>query len=382
MADGVPSIPGLTPGTDYFTMIFQIVFYAFFFVFMLYGQRIQTWTWLKSIENAVAKLQYMAHEGREITINMIKNVAEPEKDIRTLVGEFLEFFIVQPVEKDPAGVLKRLEHVLDVRESRFKDHVKILAPKVTRDEASNIENTLEAALSVNLIYRIVRHFYLLGKKTKSMMVIMQVQMQLSLILKMAKAIMEALKAFSQGIPIGDGLGPLVIANLHHKYKNSQNGVKTMLEYTEDITVHEMEIEKRQAFLVRATGPGAQVGKPGKAVQKLMDEHNGGIKRLFMIDAGLKFEGEKSGDVIEGVGAVIGGPGVEKHKIEESSVKYDLPMDGYVVKESESDAYGPMKQEITNAVDKVIDLLIKGIKERTSEGDKIIICGVGNTIGIG
>ncbi len=382
MANGTPSIPGLTPQTDYFTMILQVVFYVFFFIFMFYGQRIQMWTWLKTIENAVAKLQYMAHEGREITINMIKNIAKPETDPRSLVGQFLEFFIVQPVEKDPAGVIRRLEHVLDVRESRFKEHVKILAPNVNKDEAANIENTLEAALSVNLIYRIVKHFYLLGKKTKSMMVIMQIQMQLSLILRIAKAIMEALKAFSQGKPIGDGLGPLVIANLYHRYKNSQNEPKTILDYTEDITVHELEIEDRHAFLVRATGPGARVGKPGKAVQKLMDEYQDKIKRLFMIDAGLKLEGEKTGDVIEGVGAVIGGPGVEKYKIEESGVKYNLPMDGYVVKESEIDAYGPMKQDISKSVNKVIEMLKNGIQERTEKGDTIIICGVGNTIGIG
>ncbi|MHA1380309.1 MAG: DUF1512 family protein [Candidatus Helarchaeota archaeon] len=382
MTNGFPSIPGLTPQTDYVSMIFQIVFYGLFFIFMFYGQRIQMWGWLKAIESAVSKLQYMAHEGREITINMIKNLAKPETDPRSLVGEFLEFFIVQPVEKDPAGVIKRLEHVLDVRESRFKDQVKILAPNINKDIASNIENTLEAALSVNLIYRIIRHYYLLGKKTKSMMVVMQIQMQLSLILKIAKAIMEALKAFSQGKPIGDGAGPLVIATLYNQYKNSQAESRTILDYTEDITVHEVEIEKRHTFLVRATGPGARVGKPGKAIQKLMDEHNGKINRLFMIDAGLKLEGEKTGDVIEGVGAVIGGPGIEKYKIEESGVKYKLPMDGYVIKESESDAYGPMKHDISKAIKKVIDLLKNGIKERTSEGDTIIICGVGNTVGIG
>ncbi|MFX1452308.1 MAG: DUF1512 family protein [Promethearchaeota archaeon] len=382
MANGSPAIPGFAPETDIVGMVFQAIFYAIFFIFMFFGQRIQMWTWLKTIENAVAKLQYMAHEGREITIKMIKNIAKPESDPRGIVGQFLEFFLVQPVEKDPAGVIRRLEHVLDIRESRFKDQVKILAPSVNKDEAANIENTLEAALSVNLIYRIVKHFYLLGKKTKSMMVIMQIQMQLSLILRIAKAIMEALKAFSQGKPIGDGVGPLVIANLYHQYKNSQNELKTITDFTEDITVHEMEIENRHAFLIRATGPGARVGKPGEAVQKLMDENKDRIKRLFMIDAGLKLEGEKSGDVIEGVGAVIGGPGVEKYKIEESGVKFNLPMDGYVVKESESDAYGPMKQSISESISKVIELLKNGIQERTEKGDTIIICGVGNTIGIG
>ena len=34
----------------------------------------------------------------------------------------------------------------------------------------------------------------------------------------------------------------------------------------------------------------------------------------MVDAGLKLEGEDSGYVVDGVGAAIGGVGVEKFKI--------------------------------------------------------------------
>ena len=101
----------------------------------------------------------------------------------------------------------------------------------------------------------------------------------------------------------------------------------------------------------------------------------------MIDAGLKLEGEKTGDVIQGVGAVIGGPGVEKYKIETSGEKLQIPMDGFVIKESEEDAYGAMKKEIGDAVPIVKKLLKKAILERTNEGDEIIIAGIGNTIGI-
>ena len=44
----------------------------------------------------------------------------------------------------------------------------------------------------------------------------------------------------------------------------------------------------------------------------------------MIDAGLKLEGEMVGEVSEGIGAAIGGPGVDAYKIEEKLTKYKIP----------------------------------------------------------
>ena len=54
----------------------------------------------------------------------------------------------------------------------------------------------------------------------------------------------------------------------------------------------------------------------------------------------------------------------------------------IVKEDIGDAVSPMRKEISDAVDKVIERVKGVILERTKEGDKIIIVGVGNTIGVG
>ena len=45
----------------------------------------------------------------------------------------------------------------------------------------------------------------------------------------------------------------------------------------------------------------------------------------MIDAALKLEGEKTGDIAEGIGVAIGGIGVEKFRIEAQTVKAGVPM---------------------------------------------------------
>ena len=57
----------------------------------------------------------------------------------------------------------------------------------------------------------------------------------------------------------------------------------------------------------------------------------------MIDAGLKLEGEPVGEIAEGIGAAIGGPGVDAFKIEEKVTKYKLPLYAVIVKEDVGDA---------------------------------------------
>jgi hypothetical protein len=58
------------------------------------------------------------------------------------------------------------------------------------------------------------------------------------------------------------------------------------------------------------------------------------------------------------------------------------LNAVVVKEDIGDAVSPLRKEIADSVDKVIERVKNVVLERTKEGDKVIIVGVGNTIGIG
>jgi len=362
--------------------IFQIIFLGFFFIIFFYNQRLQLWMMQKQIEIAVRELETMNKEGKDILVKLINERGKPKEDPRATINTLLDFVTVQPVALDPAGVIYRLEHILNIRKRRWEFHIAEIAPEASKDVAANIEGTLEAAAMVNMIYKILRHFLLLGKKMKSLLIVMQIQMQLPLIMQMAKSIFKALKTFSEGRPIGDGIGPLVVTTLIHDY-SKESPPKITRDYTEEITLYEMKIEGRNAYIIRATGPGSRVGKPGEAIKKLVEEKEGQISRLIMIDAGLKLEGEKTGTILEGVGAIIGGPGVEKYKIEESvGVKYELPMDGIVIEESQEDAYGAMGKDLIKSIPKAVERIKNAILTRTIEGAGVIIAGVGNCCGVG
>jgi len=261
-----------------------------------------------------------------------------------------------------------------VRDTRFKDEVKLMAPAADETQINNLENTLEAALALNIIYKVIRHYYVLGKKTLSLYIIMQLQMLLPLIMREAEAYASALKAFAYGQPIGDGAGALVAAKLMRGYQKRK--------IAKDVVVATVPIEGRTAYVLKAEGPGGNVGKPGEAIKKLIEENNGQIASIIVIDAALKLEGEKTGEVAEGIGVAIGGPGVEKFKVEETFLKYKVPVNAVIIKEDVGDAISPMRKEIYEAADTAIERIKRVIRERTKEGDTVVIAGIGNTIGIG
>jgi hypothetical protein len=361
-------------GGDSVSSILSMIFYVIFIVFIFYGQRIQMYVMIREVEGSLYKLKYIKEEGRKITIETIKEIGKPQTDPSARVDRYLDYFTISPQSMDPAGIVYKLDHILDVRDARLKDEVKIMAPESDEVQVNNLENTLEAAMALNYIYKVVRHFYIQGKKTLSLYVIMQLQMILPLVMKEAEAYASALKAFADGQPIGDGVGPWVAAKLMHGYETRK--------VPKDCVVASVPIEGRTAFIIKAEGPGGNVGKPGEAVKTVLDENKGKIDSVIMIDAGLKLEGEMVGEVAEGIGAAIGGPGVDQFKIEESVVKYKIPLNAVIVKEDIGDAVSPLRKEIADSVDKVIERVKNVILERTKEGDKVIIVGVGNTIGIG
>jgi hypothetical protein len=361
-------------GDSSINWILNVLFYVIFVVFIFYGQRIQTYVMIREVESSLYKLKYIKEEGRKITIETIKEIGKPQTDPTSRVDRFMEYFTIAPQGLDPAGIVWKLEHILDVRDTRFKDEVKLMAPSADETQTNNLENTLEAEMALNFIYKVIRHFYLLGKKTLSLYVIMQIQMILPMIMKEAEAYASALKAFAYGQPIGDGAGALVAAKLMHGYAS------TKIE--KDCVVATVPFEGRTAFVIKAEGPGGNVGKPGDAVKEVIEENKGKIAMVVMIDAALKLEGEGLGEVAEGVGAAIGGPGVDQFKIEEELLKYHIPINALVVKEDVGDAVSPLRKEIVDSIDSVIERVKQVVKERTKEGDKIIIAGIGNTIGIG
>lgn len=368
----VEQIPGM--GGDLNSILFNIVWMLVFFVIIIFfNQRMQIYTYQRNVEKATVRLQELADKSKEEALKNIKPYAPENMDIRTKVSGFLDFFTIDPVDKDPFGVLTRLDHLIDTRHDRFREFVKQIAPKASASEIANTEDVLEVAMALNWVFKVVRHYLLLGKKTKSLMIFVQLDMQLPLIMKQAEAYFAAQKVFTLGKPIGDGLGPLVASKLMYGYPYKP--------ISQEVVYSEVDISNRTTIVLKAEGPGGVVGKPGEAVKELVEARKGKVARIIMIDAAAKLEGETTGEVVEGIGAAIGDPGPEKFKIEDAATKYNIPIDAIICKMDLAEALTTMKKEVVEASDVVVERVKAAIVERTKEGDVVIVAGIGNTIGV-
>lgn len=360
-------------GSNLLANLVNLVIFAMIFASFFFGQQIQSRIAILQLDGAVRKLEFMKNDAKALALRTIKEIGKPKDDPSLAFSGLLEQFFISPVDLDPAGIVGKLDHLLDVRDLKFKDDVKRIAPEATDAQVNNMENLVEASWALNLLFKLVRHYYLLGKKTSSFYVILQLQMLLPLIMQEADAYSGAAKAFAQGQPVGDGAGALVASKL------MRDREKRKIE--KDIMVAETMIEGRKVIALKAEGPGGNVGKPGDAIRTLIEENGGKISMIVMVDAALKFEGEKTGEISEGIGAAIGGIGTERFKIEEEATKHKVPVHALIIKESIQDAITPMKKEIVDAVDGVIQRITKLIQERTKEGELVIVAGIGNTVGI-
>jgi len=315
----------------------------------------------------------MSVNAKSLTLKMIREIGKSKDDPAPRLNSLFEQFFIEPVNMDPSGVVRKFDHLLDVRESKFKADVARIAPEANPSQVNNLENLVEAAWALNFMFKVVRHLYLLGKKTFSIFVIFQLQAFLPLIMMEADAYQGATKAFAQGHPIGDGAGALVASRLMRGHETRK--------VEKDMVAAETTLEGRKVIALKAEGPGGNVGKPGDAIRKILEENNGKASMIIMVDAALKLEGEKTGEISEGIGAAIGGIGTERFKIEEEATKFGIPVYAIVIKQSIQEAVTTMKKEIAEAAEPVIETMKRLIVERTKEGELVIIAGIGNTAGI-
>ena len=373
---------GQAPGTgtgDLLSFIISLVWlipWLLILFFPGFNTKLQMRTMLLDVERKLAKLKVIRDEVRGRTIENVKRLGKPSEDPVPKIDQLMEFFIISPESMDPYGIVGKLDHLLQVGENQFENEVRVISPAAQEYQVKNLANLLDASRAVNTLYRVIRHYYLLGKKTANIYTVLQIQMIMPQVMEIAEAYRRASLALADGQPIGDGVGVLVVASIaHDKEKNRR-------EMAKDTAVSEMDLDGRNLLIVRATGPGGNVGRPGEAVEKLVEKKKKKVQLIITVDAQLKLEGEDTGKVNEGVGVAIGGTGVDKFRIEEVARKYDIPIHAVLISESLIEAITPMRESIVKAVDEAAGRVKKILETTTEAGATVILAGIGNTIGIG
>jgi len=133
--------PDLT--VDQTTSILWLIIWFIPMIFMmLYGQRLQSSIILNDIAKSLSRLKKMRTEVRNEILEYVtyarKSSGEFEKDLDT----FLEFFTIMPVDMDPYGVVRKVEHVINVRDERIRSEIRQVCPGMEESDVLKFENIL------------------------------------------------------------------------------------------------------------------------------------------------------------------------------------------------------------------------------------------------
>ena len=345
------------------------------FLFMAFtgaDQRLRMYLWAKNIRARMEEIKDMAEESKKESVEILRRLGVSKAE--ELVNRLSEFFTISPVDVEPTDITKRMAHIFRTGLRRWEKEIdKHLNEDIPKANKHNALVLIEITNSLNMIYKIIRHYLLYALKNNNLLLIMQLWMIMPQITKISKTLRDAVDTFKNCRPVGDSIGPLVAFKL-------MRSKKRLWRPAEDTVAGEVDVDGRKLIVVKAEGPGATVGNPGEAIMRIVEERRGNVDLILTVDAALKLEGEESGSVAEGSGAAIGDPGPEKIAIERAAAKYGIPLEAIVVKMSNEEAITDMTKRIAEAADKVVNMVLERVKE-LPKGAIAIVAGIGNTCGV-
>lgn len=343
-----------------------VVNMALLLAFFALLPRLMIWRSVKKIEGSLDKLRANASDAEQTFLDASGSGAVEEK--RRMLEPMKNMVVSPPTGIDPAGLVRKLEHLLDLSEDKMDRFVDRMSGDLDEEQRANLQMAFKGVYGSHQLFVLVRHFRELIEDMQNYQLAGMVQMMLPLYEEIARSQKEATEAFVDGIPIGDSVGPLVAASFMENEPE---------EIAEDVVVSEEEVDGKTVHVLKSNGPGSRLGKYGDAIETLVEDE--GIEKIVFVDAGMRYEGEETGKVVDGAGVLMGGPGVEKFKIEEVASEHDIPLEGFIVKQSGPQASRPMHSQIYDAVPDAKQRVGEEIEE--SEGP-ILLVGVGNTSGVG
>ena len=349
----------------------MLIWFLPIILFVFYGQRIQLIITSREIKKKMSELEQFRNDSRNELINYIKQKLSPNGDPTEKLDRFFDYFTIMPVDIDPNGIIPKIHHLVRSREDTTRKQVKSMFSEISTLEITKVQNLLEIVTTLQLLHKIVRHLFLTAKKQNNYPLILPLQMMLPFIMEQAEALKDAIPAFKQAQPIGDGIGPLVVGGMMLDTKKQKAEFETVYS--------ESEFNGRKLILLKAEGPYATVGRPGEATESLIEKLKPNI--IIMVDAALKLEGEDTGSIAQGFGAAIGGIGTDRFKIEAVAAKYNIPILALVVRQSVKDAITLMKKEISDQTENVRSQVYEMITDNSNPNQTVLVIGVGNTMGV-
>ncbi|MEM1690224.1 MAG: DUF1512 family protein [Thermofilaceae archaeon] len=298
-------------------------------------------------------------------------------ELESRVNELIELVVIPVESMDPFAVVKKVKYMMLNVDKSLEGEIRRIAPNAEKSDVDTLASLVHVARSLNFLYKALNHDYTLARRFKSYWLLLQLQALLPFIAETVKSYEGALEALLRQVPIGDSVGPLVLSTLARELKAEYIDIRVP-----DTRVYLADLDGRRIILIKADGPGSNVGRIDEALRRALIMWGDHVSFVVTIDAMVKLEGEVSGSIVEGFGVAIGGTGAEKYEIEEVLAEYELKSYALLIKMSAEEAMMPMSKDLYNACLKARDRVKALILEHVQPGGTAVVVGVGNTLGVG
>ena len=350
--------------------VFDIISFVLFIVLMFFFPKIMLYQILSLLNSKVASYEEMTTKAQKIILKKIdKKTKLTNKQLKASIDRVMETFVVEPDTIDPNGIAKKIRYITNRHDKKLDLFVDDITEGFSKEYKKNLSASITHTIGLYQVTKIIKHYIELVKQTKNFQIGMILQMQLPFIDKEMKALYSSIPALINNIPVGDCIGPLYAANIIGDSKTE--------EIAEGTVVAKKKIKGKEIFILKADGPGANLGNIDEAIKKIVAKNK--IDKIITIDASGALESEKTGSVAEGVGFAMGPRGAERFFAETFLTNKNIPVDGVIVKMKPEQALMPMKKEIKEALPLVDEAVWRSMKEVKK---KVIIVGVGLTVGVG
>ncbi len=348
----------------------EILSFVIFIALMFLFPKIMLYQILTLLNTKAASYEEMTTKAQKMILKKIdKKTKLTNKQLKTSIDRIMETFVVEPDSIDPNGIAKKIRYITNRHDKKLDLFVEDITEGFSKEYQRNLSASITHTIGLYQITKIIKHFIELIKQTKNFQIGMILQMQLPFIDKQMKALYSSIPALIESIPVGDCIGPLYAANIIGDSKTEK--------IAEGTVVAKKKLEGKDVFILKADGPGANLGNIDEAIRKIVAKNK--IDKIITVDASGALESEKVGLVAEGVGFAMGPRGAERFFAETFLTDKNIPVDGVIVKMKPEQALMPMKKEIKEALPLVDEAVLRCMKEVKK---KVVIVGVGLTVGVG
>ncbi|MFB6099648.1 MAG: DUF1512 family protein, partial [Candidatus Nanohalobium sp.] len=189
--------------------VLQILSFLLFPILIVFGPRIMVWQADRKLRSVLADIE----DYHQTSVSLFTDGMKDTDEFQQRLESMKNFQFSAPTQLDPAGMVDRLENVLDASEDKFKRFVRNHADTEDEDELADLNMAFKGVMGTHQIFKVIRHYRELINETQNFQLVGLINMMLPIYEELAESQKGATRAFVDEAPIGDSIGPLVAAKL-------------------------------------------------------------------------------------------------------------------------------------------------------------------------